>query len=96
MRDPKAYRNSLIFSVCYVGFATIALFSMFPDSILHGDWALMSMILTMPVSVISFGVIFGGGDQPYASLLVFLIQSVMFLLTWYISYKIFRKKDPHN
>ncbi|BEG99067.1 hypothetical protein BSYN_13320 [Bacteroides sedimenti] len=32
MKDKKAYKESLIYSSCYVGFATIALFSMYPDS----------------------------------------------------------------
>ena len=89
MKDEYAYKKSLVFSICYVGFATIALFSMFPESLLHGDWALMSLLITFPVSIISFGVIYSGAEN--SQLIILVIQIVMFLLTWYLLYKSFKR-----
>ena len=90
MKDINACKKSLIFSICYVGFATIALFSMYPESLFHGDWAFLSMLFTFPVSVLSFGCIYSSGES--ATLIVIAIQTVMFLLTWYVLYRIMKQK----
>jgi hypothetical protein len=89
MKDEYAYKRSLVFSICYVGFATIALFSMYPESLLHGDWAFISVFITFPVSILSFGVIYGGAEN--SQLIILVIQIVMFLLTWYLLYRSFKR-----
>lgn len=94
MKNENAYKKSLVFSICYVGFATIALFSMYPESFLHGDWALMSLLITFPVSILSFGLIYSGVEN--AQLIILVIQIVMFLLTWYLSYRFLKGKKPQN
>lgn len=86
----KAYKKSLIFSICYVGLATLALFSMYPGSLFHGDWTIYVLFITLPVSVFSFGCIYSAGES--ATLIVIAIQTVMFLLTWYVSYRIMKLK----
>ncbi len=70
-------------SACYVGFATIALFAMCPESFLHGEWALMSLLVTFPVAIISFGLIYSGIK---CTVIILVVQLVMFLLTWYLLY----------
>jgi len=90
MKDENAYKKSLVFSICYVGFATIVLLSMYPGSFLHGDWAVIGLLVTFPVSIISFGVIYSGFEN--SPLIVLGIQIIMFLLTWYLSYRCLRGK----
>ena len=77
-----------------MGFATVALFSMYPESFLHGDWALMSLLITFPVSILSFGLIYSGVEN--AQLIILVIQIVMFFLTWYLSYKFLKGKKYKN
>ena len=91
MKEINACKKSLIFSICYVGFATIALFSMYPESLFHGDWALYVLFITLPVSVISFGVRYAGIENEI--LIVSAIQTVMFLLTWYVLYRTMTQKQ---
>lgn len=91
IKDENAYKKSLIFSVCYVGFATIALFSMYPGSLLHGDWTLMSLLVTFPVSILSFGLIYSGVKN--SQLVILVVQIVVFLLTWHLSYRFLKKEN---
>jgi hypothetical protein len=94
MKDKNAYKKSLVFSICYVGFATIVLFFMYPGSFLHCDWAIGGLLITFPVSIISFGVMYGGAEN--APLIILGIQIIMFLLTWYLSYRFLRGKKPRD
>ena len=94
MKDENAYKKSLVFSICYVGFATLALFSMYPSSNLSGDWTIFAIFFTFPVSVVSFGVRYMGIDNEI--LIVTTIQLIMFLLTWYLSYRFLKGKKPQN
>jgi hypothetical protein len=94
MKDKKAYKKSLVFSICYVGFATIVLFSLYPGSSLYGDWAVIGLFVTFPVAIISFGVIFAGSEN--TPLIVLGIQIIMFLLTWCLSYRFLRWKKPRD
>lgn len=90
MKMKDVYKKSLVFSIFYVGFATISLFSMYPESFLHGDWTLMSLLITFPVSILSFGLIYSGIEN--VQLIILVIQIVMFLLTWYLSYRFLKRK----
>jgi len=94
MKDKKAYKKSLVFSICYVGFSTIVLFSFYPGSSLYGNWSVMGLLVTYPVLIISFKVIYSGVKN--AQLIVLGIQLIMFLLTWYLSYRFLRRKKPRD
>jgi hypothetical protein len=94
MKDKNAYKKSLVFSICYVGFATIALFSVYPGSFLCGDWVVIGLFVTFPVSIISFGFLYAGGEN--VQLIVLGIQIIMFLLTWCLSYRFLRRKKPQD
>ncbi len=90
MKDEYALKKSMIFSICYVGLATIALYSMFPDSTLHGDWVYYGLFFTLPVSAISLGVRYAGMENE--KVIVSIIQIIMFLLTWHITYRIMKEE----
>jgi hypothetical protein len=94
MKDIDAYNKSLLLSICYVGASCIGLYSLFPNTLLHGDIALLIVFITLPVSFLSFGLMYTGGSIEHEKLIVFGIQVVMFLLTWYISYRMFKEKNP--
>ncbi len=84
MRTVSAYKQSLIISVLYVGLSTIALLSMYPDSCFHGDWIIYVLFFTFPVSIISFGILYGAVVN---RAVILVIQIIMFFITWYIVYK---------
>lgn len=77
----KARRLSFLYSLLYVGLGTIAVFCSYPPY--YGDWVLVLLILTFPVSVIGFGVMMAGKYYFAAA----VIQFIVFLLTWYVVYK---------
>ncbi len=89
MKDIYAYKKSLIFSICYVALATMALFSMYPDSSFHGDWTIYVMLFTLPTSVISFGLLYSGIVNKG---IILMIQIIMFFLTWLITYRMMKAK----
>lgn len=65
-----------------------------PMTFLGGSWTLAGVMLTLPVSYISFGYRFA---ESKSLLPVYIIQSVMFILTfftvnWYLNRKNRKKK----
>lgn len=90
MRDEYAYKKSMIFSICYVGLSTLSLFSLFPGDFFHGDWVMIGLFATFPVSILSFGFLYGGTENVYFKITI--IQLLMFLVTWYLSYRFIKKK----
>ena len=91
--DRKAFYQTFIGCFLYVLIGTIALFSLNRTAPLHGDWALYALFFTLPVTVVSFSVLFASSDL---TILVLIIQFIMFILTWRIMYpplfKRFKKK----
>lgn len=81
--NPALYRSFLI-SFSYVLIGTIGVLSAYPSSPLYGDWVVFALLLTLPVTIISFGVMYA---EPDATVMVLIIQLVMFLITWYVLYK---------
>lgn len=84
MRTVSVYKQSLIISVLYVGLSTIALLSTYPDSYFHGEWTIYALFFTFPVSIISFGILYG---EAVNRAIILVIQIIMFFITWYIVYK---------
>jgi hypothetical protein len=85
----KAFKNSLTISVLYVGLGTLAVLSVYPASPLSGGWVIFALLLTLPVSVVGFGLMYADKD---GYLLAFLAQVVTFLIFWVIVYRILLKK----
>ncbi|MEI6089072.1 MAG: hypothetical protein WCR42_01330 [bacterium] len=75
--------NKLAFwiSIFYVGLSIISICAIYPDDLLYGDWALIGILITFPINVISFGFRFAISDIIYP---VFIIQGFMFIPTFLI------------
>lgn len=54
----KAKRKSLLVSILYVGLGTIAVLCSYPP--FYGDWVLVALLITFPVSILSFGILIAG------------------------------------
>ncbi len=77
----KSRKIELIISAIYVGIGTLAVCSIYPKDLFYGNWSLIVLLITFPVTIISFGYRYAEADS---LLSVFMIQSVMFILTYLI------------
>ncbi|WP_395063532.1 hypothetical protein [Flavobacterium sp.] len=66
-------------SFIYVAIATLSVCSIYPDDFFYGEWSLIGLVVTFPVSIISFGYRFAESNLLYP---VFIIQLVMFFITF--------------
>lgn len=90
----KAFKNSLVVAILYVGLGTVSAMSVYPDSPLHGDWIYVGLLVTLPVSIVAFGVMFA---EPDGYFLVLIVQVVIFLLFWLIVYRyLFKSYKKHE
>ncbi|HDY89910.1 MAG TPA: hypothetical protein ENH82_17550 [bacterium] len=80
--------KSFFVSFLYVGFGTFSLIAMSPLSPVYWEWSSLGLLITMPVSFLGFGIMFM--ERNY--LLLFLIQTGVFLIFWLIVYRIWVKK----
>ncbi|GAB4044778.1 hypothetical protein [Spirosoma jeollabukense] len=85
----RAFKTSLIFSILYVGLATVTVLSVYPSSPLSGDWVVIGILATFPISIISFGAMYA---DSHAQKTVLYIQIVVFFVTWLLVYKYLTKK----
>jgi hypothetical protein len=85
----RAFNLSLTLAVIYVGLATLTVFSVYPSSIWYGDWVWISLVITFPVSILSFGVMYADANALY---IVSIIQFIVFLIFWYFSYRYLLRK----
>ena len=76
-------------ALCYVGFGTLAVCSVYPADIFYGSWSLWGLLISFPVTIISLGYRYAEADTIYP---VLLIQFVMFLLTFMILSRFIRTK----
>lgn len=82
----KDLRNSFLIAFTYVGSATLALLFMNMTNIL----VLITLLLTLPVSFISFGIAYTEKDSTLA---IIIVQLIMFLSLWAILYYRFKKRS---
>ncbi|MGV8995292.1 MAG: hypothetical protein ACOH1O_14425 [Flavobacterium sp.] len=68
-------------SLFYVGFGTLSVCSVYPKDLFYGDWSLYGLLITFPVSVLSFGYRYAESNLLYP---VFLIQLIMFFITFFL------------
>jgi hypothetical protein len=80
---------ALMIALIYVGLGTLAVCSVYPSDTFYGDWSLYGLLITFPVSVISFGYRYADSLLLYP---VFIIQTVMFIMTFFIL-QLFIKKN---
>lgn len=87
-RDIKKSKSKLIVSfrlVCRL--ATVAILCSYPPY--YGDWVLLVLLLTLPVSVLGFGIMYAG---PEYYLIVIGIQLIIFFVVWRLLYRYLLKK----
>ncbi len=90
MTKEQAIIKSATVALVYVGFATFTVLNSSGSSPYYGDWVLVALLLTFPVSIISFGITYADKE---AYLLISSVQFVMFLITgWLIYIVVYRKK----
>jgi len=75
----KSRKIALIISAVYVGIGTLAVCSIYPKDLFYGDWSLITLLITFPVTIISFGYRYAEADS---LLPVLIIQFVMFIFTF--------------
>lgn len=85
----NALKNSLIIAFFYVGLGTITAMSVYPDSPLYGGWVDIASLLTLPVCIVSFAIMYA---DPNAYVLVLIVQIVTFFVFWYILYRYLLKR----
>jgi hypothetical protein len=76
MFDSRAFCLAAI----YVGLGTIAVCSVYPSDPFYGDWSLLALLATFPVSIISFTYRFAQEEPLYP---VFIIQTAFFIATYF-------------
>jgi len=85
-------RNTLAFwiSLIYVGLGTLSVCSLYPSDFFFGDWTLWGVLITLPVNIISSGYRYGQAEPIYP---VFIIQTVVFVLTfWFLKSRLAKKR----
>lgn len=82
-KETKAIQIALL----YVGLGTLSVCSVYPSDPFYGSWSTFGLLITFPVSVISFGYRFAESQNLYP---VFIIQLVMLLVTYLILRKILK------
>jgi hypothetical protein len=68
-------------SLFYVSFGTLSVCSIYPKDLFYGDWSIYGLLLTFPVSVVSFGFRYAESNLLYP---VFIIQLIMFFTTFFL------------
>ncbi len=81
--------RSFIISLLYVGFSTFCLLSLYPKSPTYFEWSMLGVLITIPVSFISFGILYMEADNQY----ILWIQGAMFFIFWWFVYRIYVKKS---
>jgi apolipoprotein N-acyltransferase len=78
---------AFIFTTLYVGIGTLWIFTSFGGDAIYFEWPL-PIIITLPVTVISFAIRSGVSDYV---IVVIIVQLIMFYLTYRFSLKLIRK-----
>ena len=85
----KAQTNSFYISLFYVGLGTASLFSITIPALMKNELIAMVssivLLLTMPVSFLGFGILYGGGTD--GRLIALVTQLPVFGTFWYLVYR---------
>lgn len=84
-----ARKLAFTIALAYVGLGTLSVCSVYPADLFYGEWAIWGLIIAFPISIISFGYRFTESQLLYP---VFVIQAIMFLLTFLILAKMTKRK----
>ena len=70
------------FVFLYVGIATVTVCSLYPKDFLYGEWSTYTLVLTLPVALISFGYRFMEADNLHP---VFVVQLIVLIISLFIA-----------
>lgn len=85
--EKRALKNAFLISLGYVGIGTVSVLCVYPPY--YGDWVLIGLLLTFPVSILSFGIMYAEADA-YNSVL--FVQFIILLACWLLAFRYLRKK----
>lgn len=85
----KSRRIALIISALYVGLGTTAVCSVYGSDLLYGEWAGYVLLITAPVTFISFFYRFVDANI----FPVLVIQFIMFIITFLILSLFIKKRN---
>ena len=84
-----AKKESFYIALGYVGLGIVSLLAMTSKTLMENDFTsilfMVTGILTMPVSFLGFGVLWGGGEN--ARTLMLVVQLGVFGIFWYAIYR---------
>lgn len=78
----------LLAGFVYEGVATLTICSSYGSDALGGEWVIWATFFTFPALILSFGVRFAEPDMMW---LVYLLQSIMFVVFFFIFKRVFKK-----
>ena len=85
----KAKTHSFYISLIYVGLGTVSLFAITIPTLMKNELISMvcsiMLLLTMPVSFLGFGILYGGGTD--GRLIALVTQLFVFGTFWYLVYR---------
>lgn len=85
----KAKKNSFYIALGYVGLGTISLLAITSKTLMENDFTsilfILADLLTIPVTFIGFGILWGGGEK--ARTVMLLVQLGVFVIFWYGTYR---------
>lgn len=90
MTNRKVTAYSFLISFIYVGIATVSVLGIYPESIFYWEGSLIGVLVTLPVSVVSFGINYSEKFTPL--LLILSVQILMFVLMWILLFFYLRKR----
>jgi hypothetical protein len=86
----ESKKLALKISFLYVLLGTLSVCSIYPKDLFYGEWSLFCLIITFPVSIISFVYRYAESNLLYP---VFIIQLIMFFLTFNILSLVVKEKN---
>ena len=86
----KYNKQALIISFLYVSIGTLAVCAIYPADPLYGEWSMLPLLLTFPVTFISFGYRFSENANDFST--VYFIQLIMQILTYNFVNRILKRK----
>ena len=84
---------AILIALGYVGLGTLSVCSVYPADLFYDEWVWFGLLVSFPVSIISFGYRYA---DPQLLYLVFIIQVVMFFLTFLILGTFMKKQSARE
>ena len=86
VNNPIAYKKAFIISAIYVGIGTFSLLGIMTNMPFYNGLYFIGVIICLPVDFIGIAILFTMGSKLW---LIILIQILMFIILWYLLYKVF-------